>query len=1143
MYPVASDRLRGIKTFVQLTSYLREELDWPLNEYVFDQLTFEYQPSELGLKELDGAQATIHQLRPLVAGQPWGIFFIEFDKNRLPVVVLRRILSHLVIKKRGSANRAERATWNAGDLLFISAFGNVATDDREIAFAHFHQESGDLPTLHVLGWDGGNTSLTLASIEETLKARLCWPKDSSNAEAWRNQWSGAFRHRIGHIIRTATKLAEVLAILARGIRDRAKTMLAAENENGPLTKLFRAFQTALFYDLTPDTFADTYAQSITYGLLTAAFSHSEMAHNKNDTPLVADNVTDNVPVTNPFLKEMLQTFLKAGGRKAGIDFDELGVQDVVALLRSDETDLSAIIKDFGRKNSDKDPVVYFYEHFLSAYDHEQKVKRGVFYTPQPVVSYIVRSAHEFLQTEFGLEDGLADTATWADVAKSHNGLKIPAGVDPHSDFVQILDPATGTATFPVEIIDTIYRTLVAKWNKVGRSEQQQQAAWNEYVPRHLLSRLHGYELMMAPYAIAHMKIGLKLYETGYRFRSEERVRIYLTNALEPPSDLAEQPEFEAWAPALAHEAQAVNAIKRLKRFTVVIGNPPYSNFGQLNKIPFILNLLDDYKRGLDEKKINLDDDFIKFIRFSQYLLDTTGAGIFGMITNNVFIDGVTHRRMRESLKTSFTDVRILDLHGSSKKLEESPDGTKDENVFDIQQGVGIALLVKNASTNRRSVYHAELWGQREKKSETLRQSVLTTFWKAIESSAPNHFLVPKDFSLIEEYKSFCSLVEIFANQNAGIQTKNDRFVYAISRIEIEARITDLKQEHAERVVQKYDLSLGGHWDIDSAQADVRKNKGVFVQVLNKPFDKRWTYYTAKTSGFMARPRAPVMRCGLIPNLILLTVRNPRRGNIDSFFVADTIVDKDAVSPFDNATVFPLFLPNDDGQQVSFNSEKRLNFGRSFLMALCTRLNLSRQAADLPEGLAPEDIFHYAYAVVHSPGYRSRYAEFLKIDFPRLPLTGSLQLFRALARLGEQLVALHLLESPKLDKFHSAYTGPGKPEVEKISYGHDTVWLDRAQTRGFCGVPEAVWNFHIGGYQVCEKWLKDRKGRTLSKDDIAHYNKVVAALGATIQIMAEIDVTIEKYGGWPVAFSDKPVLPVNVLGLKPKRELVKLHPAL
>ena len=276
MYPVASDRLRGIKTFLQLTAYLREELDWPLNEYVFDELTFEYQPSELGLKDLDAAQATIHQLRPLVAGQPWGIFFIEFDKKRLPVVVLRRILSHLVVKKRASSNRAERAAWHVGDLLFISAFGNVATDDREIAFAHFHQESGDLPTLHVLGWDGGNTSLTLASIEDTLKARLCWPKDSSDAEAWRKQWSGAFRHRIGHIIRTATKLAEVLAILAGGIRDRAKTMLAAENERGPLTKLFRAFQTALLHDLTPDTFADTYAQSITYGLLTAAFSHSEM---------------------------------------------------------------------------------------------------------------------------------------------------------------------------------------------------------------------------------------------------------------------------------------------------------------------------------------------------------------------------------------------------------------------------------------------------------------------------------------------------------------------------------------------------------------------------------------------------------------------------------------------------------------------------------------------------------------------------------------------------------------------------------------------------------------------------------------------------------------------------------------------------
>jgi predicted helicase len=348
----------------------------------------------------------------------------------------------------------------------------------------------------------------------------------------------------------------------------------------------------------------------------------------------------------------------------------------------------------------------------------------------------------------------------------------------------------------------------------------------------------------------------------------------------------------------------------------------------------------------------------------------------------------------------------------------------------------------------------------------------------------------------------------------------------MSRAVMEERIKDLREERADRISRKYELPLEGHWDIRAAIDDIRKNKGVLVQVLNKPFDKRWTYYTGKTSGFMARPRAPIMRCGLIRNRILLTVRNPRRGNTDSFFVANTVVDKDGVSPFDNATVFPLYLPSsDDGQIALF--KKRLNLGHSFLKALRTRLGLPGRDGAVPTGLTPEDIFHYAYTVFHSSGYRSRYAEFLKIDFPRLPLTGKLDLFRRLAHLGGELVALHLMESPKLDQFITSYVGPKNPEIEKVGWSDSIVWLNAAATKkghpatpgtiGFRGVPEAVWNLRIGGYQVCDKWLKDRKGRTLSKEDIAHYQKIIVALAETIRLMKEIDEVIEAYGGWPGAF--------------------------
>lgn len=410
---MASSQLREIHTFQDLVRHLEDELNWPLQEYGFDELTFEYSPAELGLKEEFAPHIkAIHQLRPLSHGQPWGIFFVEFENKKLPVMALRNILSHLGIKKRISANKASAPTWQAEDLLFITAFGEDGTDSREIAFAHFHQNPGDQPTLHVLGWDGSDTPLKLAHLERNLRDLLHWPENESDVAAWRETWRKPFRHKIGHIIRTADLLAEELARLARGIRDKARTKLAVESEKGPLTKLFTAFQAALIHDLTPDHFADTYAQTITYGLLTAAISRTEMSEGRHGTALIADNLTDMVPVTNPFLKEMLQTFLKVGGRKGGIDFDELGIQDVVELLRGDETDLPAILRDFGNKTRGEDPVIHFYEHFLNAYNKKLKVQRGVFYTPQPVVSYIVRSVHELLQTEFGLEDGLGVCRTF-----------------------------------------------------------------------------------------------------------------------------------------------------------------------------------------------------------------------------------------------------------------------------------------------------------------------------------------------------------------------------------------------------------------------------------------------------------------------------------------------------------------------------------------------------------------------------------------------------------------------------------------------------------------------------------------------------------------------------------------------------------
>ena len=791
--------------------------------------------------------------------------------------------------------------------------------------------------------------------------------------------------------------------------------------------------------------------------------------------------------------------------------------------------MEAVLRDFGDRNPQEDPVIHFYESFLKEYDAKKRMQRGVFYTPRPVVSYIVRSVHELLQTEFGLADGLADTATWGEMLERHPGLKLPLlsdspgetqTISPDEPFVQILDPATGTATFLVEVIEVIYQTLKAKWKGQRLTEAQQVAAWNDYVPKHLLPRLHGFELMMAPYAIAHMKIGLKLAETGYRFGSEERARIYLTNALEPWVRQLPLIGFDA----LAHEAQAVNEIKRSRRFTVVIGNPPYSNFGQFNKNPFILGLLEEYKRGLNERKLNLDDDFIKFVRFSQHLLDKTGVGVLGMITNNVFIDGITHRRMRESLLESFSTLRVLDLHGSAKKLEQSPDGSTDDNVFDIQQGVGISVFLKMQVCGQTRVMRGDLWGTRDRKYSALAgNGADTNKWAELRPSKPNYFFaVERSASERCEYESGWSTKAIFPVNNDGMQTKRDSITIQFEEADVTTAVRDLKRLSDGDLREKYDLPEDGRdWAADWARNDVEKHEGFSARVAYRPFDIRHTFYTGRSKGFVAYPRAIISAHLVTERCLALAVnRFIKLDHIAHFFVVRSLVDTHLLETANSClNVCPLYLFSEGSNELLLEQSTRPNLSQEFLKALATRLKLNQSRPHgLPAGLTPEDIFHYIYAVFHSPGYRSRYAEFLKIDFPRLPLTGILDLFRALAQLGGDLVALHLLESPALDQPMTELIGSRNPEVEKPSWSQDTVWVDKRQTTGFQGVPEAVWNFHIGGYQVCHKWLKDRKGRTLSDDDIAHYQKIVVALSETIRLMQEIDAVIDEHGGWPGAFA-------------------------
>ena len=693
--------IAAIKRFDQLIAYLRDELYWPIDSDDFDELTFEYTPDELGIDSRNAARIQeIKRLRPLATNQPWGVFFVKFEPKRLPVLALRSILGRVALKKRASANSAERQAWAAEDLLFVSNYGKGK--ERQISFAHFAAptDSSTLPTLKVLGWDERDTALHLDHIAHELKEHLAWPDDQDNTDAWREQWRAAFSLRHREVITTSRDLSVRLAGLARMIRDRVLGALEMETDNGRITKLMQSFQKALVHDLDTDGFADMVAQTIAYGLLSARIADPQQG--------TATDLASHMR-TNPLLRDLMSAFLQVGGVHTGmeIDFDELGVAEVMELL--DRANMDAVLRDFGDRNPREDPVIHFYESFLAEYDKQKKVERGVFYTPRPVVSWIVRSVDALLRSEFGLEDGLADTSTWGEMAQKNKALSIPEGISPDQEFVQILDPATGTGTFLVEVIDLIHGTLKDKWSAQGHGEKQIESLWNEYVARHLLTRLHGYELLMAPYAIAHLKIGLKLYETGYHFASHERARVYLTNALE--HDPTFQVFFDFAIPALAQEARAVKEIKAVQRFTVVLGNPPYSGHSA-NKGEWIGRLLRGRNGGLPvenyfeiggsplkERNLKwLNDDYVKFIRLAHWEIERTGQGLVGYITNHSYLDNPTFRGIRESLVSSFPAVYVLDLHGNSKKRERSPDGGRDENVFDIQQGVAVGLFVKPART-------------------------------------------------------------------------------------------------------------------------------------------------------------------------------------------------------------------------------------------------------------------------------------------------------------------------------------------------------------------------------------------------------------------------------------------------------------
>lgn len=846
-------------------------------------------------------------------------------------------------------------------------------------------------------------------------------------------------------ITSANKLAQLMAGKARLLRDIIEQALIQDGDAPTeLRGYMMAFQQVLIHDITPKTFADIYAQTIAYGMFAARM------HDNSPADFTREEAAHLIPKSNPFLRKVFQQI-------AGYDLDERIawiVDDLVAAFAA--TDMEKIMDGFGKSTQQTDPILHFYEDFLFQYDPAAKKQCGVYYTPQPVVDFIVRAVDDILRTDFSLPMGLADTSKVTIEREIQQDLKHrKEKVQVHR--VQVLDPATGTGTFLAETVRQIKRNLGG-----------QMGAWHSYVPEHLLPRLHGFELMMAPYTIAHLKL-----DTEIGVSADQRLRVFLTNSLEEYN----QETGTLFGYYLAQEANEASSIKKDAPVMIVMGNPPYSGESQ-NKGEWIMKLMEDYKKepgGVSPLKERnpkwINDDYCKFIRLGQHYVDRNKEGILAYICNNGFLDNPTFRGMRWHLLQSFDKIYIINLHGNSKKKETTPEGGKDENVFDIMVGTSINICVKTGKKKKgelAEVYYTDQYGLRKDKYDYLTAHDLSNIeFTKISYSSPYYFLVDKNTDGEEEYNKGFKVDELSKISSVGVVTANDSVLINQDKETLLANVNDTYGSVNSCMVKK---------------------------ILYRPFDLQYLYYDVSK---IARPREKVMRHMLLENIGLIVKKGFPNSN-PPIHISDTISEfrywsRSGMQGGDY--VFPLYLYPEDG---SFDTERRPNLDAT----IWAQIN-----AAIGKPTSPEDIFDYIYGVLHSSSYRTKYKEFLKVDFPRIPYPASAEEFEHFRSHGNRLRELHLMHAVPESPVTFPY--PGTMQVDSLAWewniddGYSgNIYIN--DTQCFEGVPTAAFEMYIGGYQPAQKWLKDRKGRTLTFDDIEHYRRIIAILIETDKIMKQID---------------------------------------
>ncbi len=899
--------------------------------------------------------------------------------------------------------------------------------------------------------------------DATLRATARAAEDNSALETLLDLFLSAGPLQIA----TPEALAKYLARRTRELQTQLATTLT--DENSQIYGMFSAFKELLLSTLTQDDFADMYAQTLVYGLFAARCTLPHATNFSRETAASA------LPQSNPFLRQL---FHQVASPNLEEDVTYI-LDDIATLLRNVSTEM--LRTAFANRTHFEDPVIHFYETFLAEYDPQRRVARGVYYTPPQVISYIVRSVDELLKTALNKPDGLA------------------------AEDALILDIAMGTGGFLLAVLDRIREYVTTNY---GTGD------WNQYVNAQLVKRLFGFELLVAPYTIAHLKLSLFLQAQGWH--ADERLGIYLTNTLEAPIERDQRLPFAGF---ISDEANAAVSVKQDKPLLVIIGNPPYprssANPSRVGRnLTFIGKLIEDYKQidgqPLDDRNLKaLQADYVKFIRWAQWRIDKNGEGILGYIVNNSFLDGLMFRGMRQSLLTSFNAIYLLNLHGNNRRTEAVPEGKKDENVFDILQGVCILLCVKERDNPASAqVYYADTWGSRAEKYDVLSETdVQTTQWHELQPTSPYYLFVPQATEHSTEYERGWEISKIFEKSLVGMSTGRDRLTIHQTAENIRETVTNFVSLSVDDARERYRLPRDTqHWQTHRAQADLRNHPDVerhITPIHYRPFDTRWTYYTGQSSGFHSRPSGYFMRHLQKENFALCICRIITSSVWQHALVTDKITEKQYISNrgSESGHVFPLYLyPHPE--ELELETERSLNLRPDFLTVLSERLGISQRGPfGIPEGISPEDILAYIYAVLYSPTYRARYYEFLKYAIPRIPLPRDIEYFRRLSTLGQTLIDWHLLKDVQVMPRHR-FEGEGEAVVSRVRYHGGHVWVNA--TQHFTDVPEAVWEYEVGAYQVCKKWLQDRRGDTLRHAEVRQYCAILVAVAETLRVMAEID---------------------------------------